>query len=245
MNDGDSDLGADWGQDEDNWVGGGYLQDWTGGRPALQEVAGLLPLFPVDYHPRGQQWLEQRPPAMQRAFWEPYRRCDLSSFLPWQEDSPAQGEAWEEPDPLDCEYEHLGDSSAAGPSTLAPLLGPLEVIGSELVTLAHLRTLVTFLHNKVLHESSFMEADVVVVLTDSNPLTEYPHWRHTSRVFRERIRMSNSERWTVVVVPLTDETGLGSVHYTWGSPFVLEALMAAAPGKHYPLRPRRRPYCTL
>ena len=47
--------------------------------------------------------------------------------------------------------------------------------------------------------------------------------------------MSSKEKWTVIYVPLNEATEMHRVHYTWGSPFVLEALVAADPFKHYVL----------
>ena len=105
-------------------------------------------------------------------------------------------------------------------------------IASQCPDRMQLTALIRYLSDHITHDEAFR---VVLVLTDSNPLTDYPHWRHTGRVLRERMRMAATERWTAIYVPLTEATGMHKVHYTWGATFVIEALFASDPTKNYVL----------
>ena len=156
-----------------------------------------------------------------------------ASLLPWDEGrSPAHNGDDEVEGPLDCRYEHIGRRPSTSPGSNNSAAPAKPDIASQCPDKTRLTAPLAYLANHITHDDAFLQANVVLVLTDSNPLTDYPHWHHTGRIIRERLKMVAAERWTAVYVPLTEATGMHKVHYTWGATFVIEALFASDPTKN-------------
>ena len=48
-------------------------------------------------------------------------------------------------------------------------------------------------------------------------------FEHTLRKLLARTAIRRQEQWHIIFVPLTTETGLDQVHFTWGGVYPLEA----------------------
>ena len=75
--------------------------------------------------------------------------------------------------------------------------------------------LISYLMDNITNQESFIKADTILLLTDTNLLTEYPHWVHTSRLLRERVIMSKKEHWSLIYVPLVTSIIHGERHLYW------------------------------
>ena len=116
--------------------------------------------------------------------------------------------------------------------TLLPMRDYREEDADSYSSYPDLRLLAAKLLKDTEHDA-FRDADVVVIITDSEPLSSYGHWKHTARILSDRMTWTHMEKWTMLFVPLDEDSGLSGVHYTWGATFVVEMLIAIDPSKHY------------
>ena len=176
-----SDEGADWGVDEDCWectVDPGPVEE-------IRSQKEQIPLFPREGSRHYDGWHSNELTHLYRAFWDPYKSCDLLPFVPQQVEEQAEEAAPLEGDdmqgPLECGYEHLerGHLAASTPFSDSNVATP-PVIGSHCPLSPQLVFLAKFILDNIIQDEEFRQADVVLVLTDSNPLQMYPRWISTS-----------------------------------------------------------------
>ncbi len=97
------------------------------------------------------------------------------------------------------------------------------------------RELLEYLYVHIMTQPEFVQAKTVILITDNRDISMLPHWPHLARLLHERLRATLTDRWTSVFVPLDETIGLDQIHFTWGAVYVLEAIRAAHPDKHYTL----------
>ena len=178
--------------------------------PQYEETALVCdynPVFPYDDTGRNENWQQSDLPPTYQAFWHHYAHCPIVEVVSNEQVS--------------------GTCAKTAPSTddMRSALADRSFMPRE----AQLLQLCEFLLAHIVRESAFIQADTVLLLTDTEPLAKYAHWTHTGRLLQQRLLMSKGEKWTVVVIPINEQTGLQDVHYTWGATFVLEAIMNIAP----------------
>ena len=87
-----------------------------------------------------------------------------------------------------------------------------------------------------------VEYDTVYVLVDTRDLADHtardpglPHWQAAVAWWESRLQMTGpmGERTELCFFPASEHTGLHNVHPTWAGTFVLAALGASFPGKHF------------
>ena len=124
--------------------------------------------------------------------------------------------------------QHEVDTSEAFPSERCP-------IGAYTVPSwprPNRQCLYEYIHGEFKNDAAVANAQVVLIITDTEHLGNTPHWQYTSRLIRERCALTtteNRERWTPVFVPLNHDTGLEQIHYTWGVFCCLRSLCHALP----------------
>ena len=101
----------------------------------------------------------------------------------------------------------------SGPSSSRGLPRP---VGDSLSIGPDYEVLSQWLVRHVVSDPAYHAAHTVCVITDSEPLPTYDHWKHTARIFHHRERFMKKERWVFIVIPLTADTGLSNVHYVGG-----------------------------
>ena len=76
--------------------------------------------------------------------------------------------------------------------------------------------------------------DVMIVLTDTNALEDYPHWRYVEDTLKKRMnyRGPAQERWGYCYIQVQAENGLNQVHFTWSLVHVMEVLHTLFLHKH-------------
>jgi len=84
--------------------------------------------------------------------------------------------------------------------------------------------------------------DTIYVLVDTRNLADHttrdpglPHWPAAVAWWESRLQMTGpmKERTELCFFPASEATGLANVHPTWAGTFVLAALGASFPGKHF------------
>ena len=89
------------------------------------------------------------------------------------------------------------------------------------------------------HCGYLVDYDTIYVLVDTRNLAEHqtpdpglPHWPAAALWWERRLQMTGpmGER---TFFPATEAAGLHNVHSTWAGAFVLAALGASFPGKHF------------
>jgi len=126
---------------------------------------------------------------------------------------------------FECASPHLGHASVTHENFGAVSQMPLE---TELQALCHSVA-------QLARDSSVIAAHTLVIFTDNREASELqssPHFCTAMQVWRDRCQLGRTEIWAPVFCPLTVQTGLSAVHYTWGKAFVAEAFRAAFPAKH-------------
>ena len=87
-----------------------------------------------------------------------------------------------------------------------------------------------------------VDYDTVYVLVDTRDLANHavrdpglPHWQAAVAWWESRLQMTGpmGERTELCFFPASEHTGLHNVHPTWAGTFVLAALGASFPGKHF------------
>ena len=87
-----------------------------------------------------------------------------------------------------------------------------------------------------------VDYDTIYVLVDTRDLANHevrdpslPHWQAAVAWWESRLQMTGpmGERTELCFFPATEHTGLHDVHPTWAGTFVLAALGASFPGKHF------------
>ena len=87
-----------------------------------------------------------------------------------------------------------------------------------------------------------VDYDTVYVLVDTRDLADHaardpglPHWQAAVAWWESRLQMTGpmGERTELCFFPASEHTGLHNVHPTWAGTFVLAALGASFPGKHF------------
>ena len=87
-----------------------------------------------------------------------------------------------------------------------------------------------------------VDYDTIYVLVDTRDLANHevrdpslPHWQAAVAWWESRLQMTGpmGERTELCFFPATEHTGLHNVHPTWAGTFVLAALGASFPGKHF------------
>ena len=87
-----------------------------------------------------------------------------------------------------------------------------------------------------------VDYDTIYVLVDTRDLANHkvldpslPHWQAAAAWWESRLQMTGpmGERTELCFFPATEHTGLHNVHPTWAGTFVLAALGASFPGKHF------------
>ena len=128
--------------------------------------------------------------------------------------------------------QHEVDTSEAFPSERCPI-GAYTVPGWPH---PNRQLLYEYIHGEFKNDGAVANAQVLLIITDTDNLENTPHWQYTSRLIRERCALTtteNKELWTPVFVPLNYDAGLEQIHYTWGGVFVLEAFAMLFPYKTY------------
>ena len=87
-----------------------------------------------------------------------------------------------------------------------------------------------------------VDYDMVYVLVDTRDLADHaardpglPHWQAAVAWWESRLQLTGpmGERTELCFFPASEHTGLHNVHPTWAGTFVLAALGASFPGKHF------------
>ena len=80
---------------------------------------------------------------------------------------------------------------------------------------------------------AFLDVDVMIVLTDTKPLSSYKHWDDVCEAMHQRFRYTGwkNEKWGYCIIPIIEGTGLDQVHFTWSMVHVMEVLHALFPNK--------------
>ena len=87
-----------------------------------------------------------------------------------------------------------------------------------------------------------VDYDTVYVMVDTRNLADHaardpglPHWQAAVAWWESRLQMTGplGERTELCFFPASEHTGLHNVHPTWAGTFVLAALGASFPGKHF------------
>ena len=95
--------------------------------------------------------------------------------------------------------------------------------------------LLQYLSKTIRSAHRIVDADTVVLMTDTHPLSKYGHWNHTGPLWEQRLRFTKQEKWFLLYLQVSNESGLELLHYTWGATFALPILMVLLPGKHFVL----------
>ena len=95
----------------------------------------------------------------------------------------------------------------------------------------------------ILRDCGYLEDyDTVYVMVDTRNLADHtsrdpglPHWQAAVAWWESRLQMTGpmGERTELCFFPASEATGLHNVHPTWAGTFVLAALGASFPGKHF------------
>jgi hypothetical protein len=85
---------------------------------------------------------------------------------------------------------------------------------------------------RIVAEPCVLSANTKVLLCDKRPMTEVSYWPQAARFFQQRAQITAKEVWMPIFVPITEDTGLHTVHYCWGKAFIAEALVHFVPNKH-------------
>ena len=95
----------------------------------------------------------------------------------------------------------------------------------------------------ILRDCGYLEDyDTIYVLVDTRNLADHttrdpglPHWQAAVAWWESRLQMTGpmGERTELCFFPASEATGLHNVHPTWAGTFVLAALGASFPGKHF------------
>ena len=88
------------------------------------------------------------------------------------------------------------------------------------------RQMLRWFRNVCMDHPCIKNADSIVLLTDSNPLTDYPHWQFTGPIWYDRMKWRRKERWFLLNARIDGSTGLDDVHFTWGATEILPVIMA-------------------
>ena len=164
-----SDEGADWGSGEDCWdvMPPGPCLTRLNFEPLTHSCRSTL--FPVTEEPAAGTWHPNELPAIYRAFWDPYRRCESIPFTLDEASSHVHNDQEEAEGPLDCRYEHIGRKPLAALGRHARSAPVQPDVASRCPDKTRLTTLLAYLSNHITCEEAFEQAKVVLVLTDSNP----------------------------------------------------------------------------
>ena len=92
-------------------------------------------------------------------------------------------------------------------------------------------TLHTWLNDEIITEE-FREADTIVIIVDTQPLSDYEYFATTGKLWYQRSRWTLRERLHVVFVQCSHDNDLLSCHMTHAGVHVLRSLRARFPGKH-------------
>jgi hypothetical protein len=93
-----------------------------------------------------------------------------------------------------------------------------------------------WLDANVCQSEQFQQAQTVLIMSENREL-DGQLWflEHTLRKLLARTAIHRQEQWHIIFVPLTTETGLDQVHFTWGGVYPLEALATRYKGKNFVL----------
>ena len=93
--------------------------------------------------------------------------------------------------------------------------------------------------SELMREDFFKEADTILILTDTDCLSSErisKHFMHIGPILFDRTTISgfHDEHWAILYHKTDNHDP--KIHCTWAAVFLLEALIAAAPWKHYILQ---------
>ncbi len=98
------------------------------------------------------------------------------------------------------------------------------------------KTLLRWLNENICQSAQFQAAHTVLIMSENRGLhTQLGFFEHTLRKLLARTAVYRREQWHIVFVPLTAETGLDQVHFTWGGVYPLEALSTRYKDKNFVL----------
>ncbi len=96
--------------------------------------------------------------------------------------------------------------------------------------------LLQWLDTNVCHSEKFQQAQTVLIMSENRELdSQLWFFEHTLRKLLARTAIHRQEQWHIIFVPLTTETGLDQVHFTWGGVYPLEALATRYKDKNFVL----------
>jgi hypothetical protein len=96
--------------------------------------------------------------------------------------------------------------------------------------------LLKWLDNNICQSEQFLQAQTVLIMSENRELdSQLSFFEHTLRKLLARTAIRRREQWHIIFVPLTKETGLDQVHFTWGGVYPLEALATRYKGKNFVL----------
>jgi hypothetical protein len=97
------------------------------------------------------------------------------------------------------------------------------------------KALLRWLDENVCQNEQFQEAQTILIMSENRELdSQLWFFEHTLRKLLARTAIYRQEQWHIIFVPLTAETGLDQVHFTWGGVYPLEV---------YPRDTRTRTLC--
>jgi hypothetical protein len=98
------------------------------------------------------------------------------------------------------------------------------------------KALLQWLDANVCQNEQFQQAQTILIMSENRELdSQLWFLEHTLRKLLARTAIYRQEQWHIIFVPLTTETGLDQVHFTWGGVYPLEALSTRYKDKNFVL----------